>query len=115
VIDWEQAQRALCKRLAAEFAPAPASAKLSVARAVGFGVEPLNGLRRPLTLGTTGWYVWAGEHLSSEADFFEPLHVAHLKGRCPAILKYLGLPPGRRFLVAGDYEDLGFDPSLLDV
>lgn len=31
----------------------------------------------------------------------------------PQALRYLGLPPGWRFLVAAAYEDIWFDPALL--
>jgi hypothetical protein len=30
-------------------------------------------------------------------------------------VRFLGLPPGWRFLVAGDYEDVWEEQSLLDV
>ena len=50
---------------------------------------------------------------SLQTDFFKPLHVAHLDDWCLQIIKYLGLPPGWRFLIAGDYEDVWFDKSFL--
>ncbi|TWD77279.1 hypothetical protein FB547_110241 [Variovorax beijingensis] len=74
---------------------------------------PVNGLRHPPTTGTSGWYIWAGEELSTEADFFKPLHIEHLDGWAPEIKKYLGLPPGWRFLIAPGYEDIWFDEKLL--
>jgi hypothetical protein len=33
----------------------------------------------------------------------------------PLILKYLGLPPGSRFLITDDYEDVWEDKSLLNI
>lgn len=39
----------------------------------------------------------------------------HLDQLCPEIQKFLGLPPGWRFLIAENYEDVWFDISLLDV
>jgi hypothetical protein len=44
-----------------------------------------------------------------------PMRVYHLVERCPEVLKYLALPAGWRFLVAGDYEDVCFDAKLLEV
>jgi hypothetical protein len=64
---------------------------------------------------TTGWYIWAGEELGQADDFFEPVHVAHLVELCPAVLPYLGLSPGWRFLIASGHEDVWKDPSLLVV
>lgn len=77
------------------------------------GLMPIHGLRHPPHGDTSGWYIWAGEHLSSDPDFFEPVHVAHLPDLCPVVMQYLGLPPGWRFLLAGDYEDLWVDTQLL--
>ena len=88
---------------------------MGIARNVRTGAIPLNGLRHPPQGDTTGWYIWAGEELSTAPDFFEPLHVLHLAEWCPAALRFLGLPPGWRFLTAGDYEDVWEDPTLLDV
>jgi hypothetical protein len=64
---------------------------------------------------TTGWYIWAGDHLSDDPTFFVPLHVEHLDEWAPQVLKFLGLAPGWRFLVAGEYEDVWYDPNLLRV
>ncbi|QXI31593.1 hypothetical protein HU752_022615 [Pseudomonas vanderleydeniana] len=64
--------------------------------------------------GTCGWYIWAGEELSEADDFFVPLHVAHLDDWEPLLLPYLGLAPGFRFLITEDYEDVWFDPRLLE-
>jgi hypothetical protein len=77
---------------------------------------PLNGLRHFPQGDTTGWYIWAGENFSEESDFFVPLHVKHLEDWCPEIIKYLGLPPGHRFLITNEgYEDVWEDKTLLNV
>ncbi len=63
---------------------------------------------------STGWYIWSNERFSEEPDFFVSLHTIHLReGRCPEIVKYLGLAPGWRFLIAPGWEDVWFDPKLL--
>ena len=87
---------------------------------VGFALEtqgrlPINGLRHPPTHDTSGWYIWCGEDLSADADFFAPLHVRHLPERCPEATRFLGLPPGYRFLVAGDHVDVWLDEALLSM
>jgi hypothetical protein len=93
--------------------PTPGDLKVGISSNVCAGILPLNGLRHSPTGDTTGWYIWAGEELSSAPDFFKPLHAAHLPEWCPAVQKYLGLPPGWRFLLAREYEDVWFDPTLL--
>lgn len=107
-------QRSVCRRFGVTPVPAPPDSKAGVARNVREGIWPVNGLRHRPTDDTTGWYVWAGEHLSDDPGFFEPLHVGHLAEWCPEILPYLALPPGWRFLLAPDHEDVWEDPSLLD-
>ena len=42
-----------------------------------------------------------------------PIHTLHLYEWKPEIIKYLGLPPGWRFLIAPGYEDVWFDPNLV--
>lgn len=108
-------QQELCKQYGVAFIPAPPNLKVGVARNVREGIFPINGLRHPPSGDTTGWYVWAGEELAIDRDFFVPLHVEHLREWCPVILRFLGLPPGWRFLLAGEYKDVWEDPSLLTV
>lgn len=69
---------------------------------------PLNGVRVQPVAGTSGWYIWGGEY-SEAADFFDPLHHAHMAERCPEALPFLALPPGWRFLVAPGHIDVWFD------
>ena len=86
-----------------------------VAAKVKAGPEPLNGLRHPPEADTPGWYIRRGEEFSSDPDFFAPLHADHLDEWAPDAIAYLALPPGWRFLIAGDYEDVWFDSALLDI
>lgn len=109
------AQRELCNRFDVEPCAAPPDLKLGLARNVREGLQPINGLRHPPGGDTTGWYIWAGERLPDDPDFFEPVHVGHLAELCPEVLQYLALPPGWRFLIAPGYEDVWEDPSLKSV
>lgn len=108
-------QKELCARYGAEFMEAQEDSKLGISLNVRNGVLPINGLRHRPTQDTTGWYIWAGEDLPTDSDFFHPLHVSHIDDWCPSVRKYLGLCPGWRFFIASDYEDVWFDESLLDV
>jgi len=109
----EAKQAEICSRQGVS--PEPPSSFLKVGIALStLGQQPINGLRHPPESGTSGWFIWAGEHLSSAPDFFQPLHVQHLAEQCPEALPYLALPPGWRFLVAPGQEDVWFDASLLE-
>jgi len=86
--------------------------KLGISRSFSSREFPLNGLRHPAEEGTNGWFLWSGEELSTDPDFFVPLHAMHVDDHCPEIKKYLALPPGWRFLYAPDQEYVWFDESL---
>src|SRR3984957_6936374 len=109
----EQDQVTLCREHGREFMPCPPDSKLGVAPQT-LGQTPIHGLRHPPVGEANGWYLWAGEY-SSDGDFFQPLHASHLIQRLPEVVRFLGLPPGSRFLLAGEYVDVWFDESLLKV
>jgi len=108
----ESQQRDYCAKLSHDCFPASLDSKLGFALQTQ-GQVPINGLRHPPEGDTSGWYLWCGETLSQEPDFFSAIHVSHVSEICPEVIKFLGLPPGYRFLVAGDYEDVWYDPELL--
>lgn len=85
---------------------------MGISRNVKDGKVHLNGMRVRPENGTCGWYIWAGEEFSSDGDFFVPLHASHLEVWAPLAIRFLGLPPGWRFLVTNDYEDVWEDKQL---
>jgi len=105
-------QKSVCERVGAAYFPCDPGVKVGIARNVLSGVEPLHGMRIPPAGGTCGWYIWAGEY-SDAADFFVPLHAAHLAEWAPLAVKYLALAPGWRFIVTDTYEDVWYDEILL--
>ena len=108
-------QNALCEKFHTYYVESPLNFKVGISRNIKEGAIPINGLRHPPEGDTTGWYIWGGEEYSDSPDFFVPLHVKHLHEWSPLIIKYLGLPPGWRFLVTQDYEDVWYDESLLTI
>jgi hypothetical protein len=110
----EQEQRAVCTKYSAEYLPSVESDKAGFALSTK-GLIPVNGLRHPPENGTSGWYIWCGEEFSEAADFFVPIHTSHIYEDFPEIAKYLGLPAGYRFLLAGYSVDVWFDESLLKI
>lgn len=107
-------QKETCKKYKTIFSKADPKDKMGIALNVKKGVKPINGLRHQPENGTSGWYIWAGEKLSEDPEFFKPLHHEHVSDWEPSIVKFLALPPGWRFLINGDYEDVWFDESLLE-
>jgi hypothetical protein len=108
-------QRKICQRFGAPYLPPDDQMKIGISKTFDPAQFPINGLRHPPQVDTTGWYIWSGEASSTDPGFFVPLHVHHLNHRCPEIVKYFGLGPGWRFLIAPGQEDVWFDPGLLNV
>lgn len=111
--DFESEQKEICRRFGAVYKPLDFDLKLGVSDNFFSGALPLNGLRVKQERDTCGWYLWAGEEFSEDAEFFKPLHVYHLLARSAEVVKYLGLAEGWRFLLAEEYEDVWFDRKLL--
>ncbi len=105
----------ICEEFGANYLESPDELKVGISLNVKDNIVPINGLRHPPQGDTTGWYIWAGEECSEDPDFFKPLHVSHIKEWCGVVDKFLGLGPGWRFLIAGDYVDVWYDESLLNV
>src|SRR5260370_5640 len=110
----EEVQKETCLRFGADFVSSPGDSKLGVALSTR-GALPANGLRHPASGDTCGWFLWWGESYSDSHDFFVPLHVAHVYDDFPELTPLLGLPPGYRFLLAGEHLDVWFDLNLLDI
>ena len=111
----ERQQLAVCSQFGAEYLRTAQTDKLGIAENVRSGLLPINGLRHPPVGNASGWYIWAGDTISKEPEFFKPLHASHVTDWCPQVESFLGLAPGWRFLIAGDYQDVWFDPDLLIV
>ncbi|ATQ71015.1 immunity protein Imm33 domain-containing protein [Methylosinus trichosporium] len=112
MIDLEEAQKQICSQFSAPYYGCDLALKVGVSRNLKEGIRPINGMRISPDKETSGWYIWAGENLSTEEDFFVPLHGIHLQEWAPLVLPFLGLPPGWRFLVTEHYRDVWSDKEL---
>ncbi len=74
------------------------------------GRMPVYGTRIALSEGDNiGWFFHCGE-FSDAADFYQPLHAAHLSTYLPLVRPYLRLPPGARFII----DDTGYEDVWMD-
>jgi hypothetical protein len=110
--DAELVQRTLCESHGYTYVASELDSKVGFAISTQ-GKIPLNGLRHSPRGDTNGWFIWCGEELSQDIDFFVPMHARHLWDQCPEAIPFLGLPPGSRFLAANGYVDIWFDETLL--
>ncbi len=106
-------QKAFCAEHAVEYVASLPESKLGFALSTK-GKLPINGLRHRVENETNGWYLWCGEEFSDDAEFFDPLHASHIYEDYPEMAKFLGLPPGYRFLLAQACVDVWSDESLLE-
>jgi hypothetical protein len=104
-------QRQVCDAHGAPCEPPDPSSRVGIALHT-LHLTPLHGLRTPPHVDMCGWYLWGGEW-SDEPDFFQPLCVRHLPERCPLAVRFLGLPPGWRFLTDGEVSDVWLDRALI--
>ena len=110
----EGAQRLICKKYGANWDAPAVETKAGVQRLFTFNSPPIHGLRHPAEPGTSGWFIWEGSSsIPNDDSFFVPMHIIHIVEKWPPLVQYLGLPPGWRFLIAPEYEDVWFDASLL--
>jgi hypothetical protein len=105
-------QKEICDKYGVTPSPCSDEDKLGIAIET-LGQQPINGLRHKSENGTCGWYLWCGETLGEDADFFKSLHISHIGEYLPEIQRYLALPPGYRFLVSGEHVDVWHDPALI--
>ena len=107
-------EQSICEWAGVEPQQPEGKSKLGLALST-LGKIPINGLRHNPENGTNGWYIWCGEEMSQDTDFFSPLHFEHIDEYLPQLKEYLSLPPGYRFLIDGNnYEDVWYDPELLN-
>lgn len=108
-----QAQKNICEKYNVDWRPVNPKHKVGISD--NLDKEPIHGLRHPFEKGTTGWFIWTGEY-STHENFFKPYHAGHLLQMRPDLIKYLGLPPGYRFLIdSNGYEDVWKDKQLLTI
>ncbi|SCB37248.1 hypothetical protein GA0061100_114102 [Rhizobium hainanense] len=71
------------------------------------GCMPIHGVRQAAPEdGNISWFFYCGEY-SDAKDFYQPVHTAHLSELLPAVVKYLRLPVGTRFIIDDQgYEDV---------
>ena len=110
----ERTQESVCADFGSEFLPPDSELKVGIAIS-SLVKDPLNALRHPPKGNTCGWYIWGGEELSEEEDFFQPLHVRNLVQYCPAIIPFLALAPGWRVLIAPGQEAFWYEEALLNL
>jgi hypothetical protein len=110
--NFDDEQIRLCQKYQADYWALDLDSNLGVSMNLFSGELPINGLRHRPEGDSNGWYLWAGDVLPSDADFFQPFHARHLIEKSPRLLRYLGLPPGWRFLIAREYEDVWNDETL---
>ena len=109
-------QKDICDKYQVAWADVDINLFLGLADNVMTSEIPINGLRHPAQGTTCGWYIWTGMELSDRADFFKPVCVKHLVDIRPEVIKFLGLPPGYRFLTDDKgHIDIWEDKKLLDV
>lgn len=103
-------QQTVCAKHGAQFVEVRNYSMVRLA-ASSLGQQPFQGCRSAVNGASSGWFLWAGEN--SMADYsFQPVSCTALFEKCPQVIKYLGLPPGYRFIIDDrGREDVWFEPG----
>lgn len=81
--DLQGIQAETAARFGVDPLPPDSELKVGIAGNVRAGVQPLNALRHSPEGDTSGWYIWAGEELSNDRDFFVALCWSYLDELTP--------------------------------
>ena len=112
--DYIKQQKGICEKYHVDWTDVDRDLFLGLADNLTTNEVPINGLRHHGQGTTCGWYIWTGQEISDKDDFFKPVCVRHLIDIKPEIIKFLGLPPGYRFLTDDKgYVDIWEDKKLL--
>ncbi|MEJ0001951.1 MAG: hypothetical protein WDN09_02105 [bacterium] len=109
-------QKKITEKFGIKFFPSNPQSMIGISKEIKEGIFPIHGLRHTPEGVGTGWFIWAGdgEIPQDNGTFFSPIHAEHIFQENPLFAKYLGLPPGWRFLIDDKgYEDVWFDEKLL--
>ena len=104
-----------CERAAAQPALLSPEDRVAVGRDFDPSKSPINGMRHPPHGNMSGWYIWSGERLEEDPDYFHVICYEHLAAKDWTWVQYLALPAGWRFLAAPGQEDLWFDETLFKI
>lgn len=104
----ELEQKAICTKYGSNFKPLSDNDMIAIAIDT-IEKQPISG-RRELKVtddpDEITWFIYCGEYNSND-DFFQPLHVSHLKALLPEVLPYLALMEGFGFVIDNEgYEDV---------
>jgi len=109
-----EAQQEVCARNGVVHVAVPQHAHVNVTSKLLEGTHFVYGLRLAPTDDRTGWFFWT-EELFPPLPRFSAIQVAEFEERWPEVIKFLGLPPGWRFVVDGyGYEREWEDRSFLN-
>ena len=110
-------QKDVAERFGTKWSVCDPDLMVGISKEIGQKAYPIHGLRHSPEGDGTGWFIWAGgnEIPQDDNNFFSPTHAKHIFSDYPQIAKYLGLPPGWRFVIDDKgYEDVWFDDKIVN-
>lgn len=108
---WIQ-QHEACRLAGGAFSPPLPDQKIAVSAGVLAGVQPVEGVRYPAPPHMSGWYLTTDQYSGNVRDL-QIEHLYHLTAARPELARYIALPPGYRFFLAGAKESVVLDEAVL--
>lgn len=102
-------QKATCEAVGFDFNPPLANTKAAISVGVIEG-DPIEAVRYPAPPHMSGWYLTTARY-DGNAESLKVVHLYHVTGARPDLLKYLALPPGAYFDFSKSQE-IGFSQDV---
>lgn len=104
-------QHEICRRYGADFSP-PRPDNLVVISAGVMEGNPVQGVRYPSPEHMSGWWITTDQY-NGDITSLRQEHLYHLTSVRPDLARYIALPSGYRFDLAGG-EDVWFEQKVAD-
>lgn len=103
----EELQKEVCRKFNSKFSPLDPDTMIALAVDT-IGEQPIYASRiKPAeSANPIAWFIYCGEY-SDDPDFYQAVHIKHLKELLPVVEKYLALETGFNFIIDDrGYEDV---------
>ena len=105
-----EVQQKCCEHYSAQYTPVDEEQMVVISDGVYEGL-PLEGVRYPSPDHMSGWWLTTDEY-NGDTSSLKTVHYIHIVESRPEVAIYMALPPGYRFMLGGEQEQVWFDEEV---